>query len=44
VTIACCGESGEQFIDITMETSGREQVDELLAALTTAGYRHSRVI
>jgi threonine dehydratase len=30
-------------IDITMETRGREQVAELLTALTEAGYRHSRV-
>jgi threonine dehydratase len=35
---------GDTVIDITMETRGREQVDELLAALTAAGYRHSRVI
>ena len=34
---------GDTAIDITMETRGREQVAELLAALTTAGYRHSRV-
>ena len=31
-------------IDITMETRGREQVSELLAALTAEGYRHSRVL
>jgi threonine dehydratase len=35
---------GDTVIDITMETRGREQVDELLAALTAGGYRHSRVI
>jgi threonine dehydratase len=35
---------GDTTIDITMETRGREQVDELLVALTTAGYRHSRVL
>jgi len=34
---------GDTVIDITMETRGREQVDELLAALSEAGYRHSRV-
>lgn len=34
---------GDTAIDITMETRGREQVAELLAALTSAGYRHSRV-
>jgi threonine dehydratase len=35
---------GDTTIDITMETRGREQVDELLAALSAEGYRHSRVI
>jgi threonine dehydratase len=35
---------GDTVIDITMETRGREQVAELLAALTAAGYRHSRVL
>jgi threonine dehydratase len=35
---------GDTVIDITMETRGREQVEELLAALTAEGYRHSRVI
>jgi threonine dehydratase len=35
---------GDTTIDITMETRGREQVDELLAALTAEGYRHSRVL
>ncbi len=35
---------GDTVIDITMETRGREQVEELLAALTAAGYRHSRVL
>ena len=34
---------GDTAIDITMETRGREQVAELLAALTAGGYRHSRV-
>ncbi len=34
---------GDTVIDITMETRGREQVMELLGALTAAGYRHSRV-
>jgi threonine dehydratase len=34
---------GDTAIDITMETRGREQVAELLAALTEAGYKHSRV-
>jgi threonine dehydratase len=35
---------GDTTIDITMETRGREQVEELLAALTAAGYRHNRVL
>ena len=34
---------GDTVIDITMETRGREQVAELLTALTAEGYRHSRV-
>ena len=35
---------GDTVIDITMETRGRDQVTELLGALTAAGYRHSRVL
>lgn len=35
---------GDTTIDITMETRGREQVEELLNALSAAGYRHSRVL
>ena len=35
---------GDTAIDMTMETRGREQVEELLAALTAAGYKHSRVL
>jgi threonine dehydratase len=35
---------GDTVIDITMETRGREQVEELVAALTAAGYKHSRVL
>ncbi len=35
---------GDTTIDITMETRGRDQVAELLAALTAEGYRHSRVL
>ncbi len=34
---------GDTAIDITMETRGREQVTELLTALTEAGFQHSRV-
>ena len=34
---------GDTAIDITLETRGREQVTELLAALTAAGYKHTRV-
>ncbi len=35
---------GDTSIDITLETRGRDQVEELLAALTAAHYRHSRVL
>jgi threonine dehydratase len=35
---------GDTVIDITMETRGREQVAELLNALTAEGYKHSRVL
>ncbi|HKO18866.1 MAG TPA: pyridoxal-phosphate dependent enzyme, partial [Acidobacteriaceae bacterium] len=35
---------GDTVIDITMETRGPDQVNELLNALTAAGYRHSRVL
>ena len=35
---------GNTVIDITMETRGREQVDELLAVLSSEGYMHSRVL
>ena len=35
---------GDTVIDITMETRGRDQVTELLDALTEGGYRHSRVL
>ena len=35
---------GDTVIDITMETRGREQVEELLLALSAGGYRHSRVL
>jgi threonine dehydratase len=35
---------GDTVIDITMETRGREQVEELLLALNAAGYKHSRVL
>ena len=35
---------GETVIDITMETRGREQVTELLDALSAEGYKHSRVL
>ena len=34
---------GDTAIDITLETRGREQVAELLAALETGGYKFSRV-
>jgi threonine dehydratase len=35
---------GDTTIDITMETRGREQVEELLAAMTAGGYRYDRVV
>jgi threonine dehydratase len=35
---------GDTVIDITMETRGREQVAQLLEALTAEGYKHSRVL
>src|ERR1700678_2245478 len=35
---------GDTVIDITMETRGREHVAELLTALTTANYPHTRVL
>ncbi len=35
---------GDTTIDITLETRGREQVDQLLAALNEGGYVHSRVL
>ncbi|MDE1154527.1 MAG: threonine ammonia-lyase [Acidobacteriaceae bacterium] len=35
---------GDTAIDITMETRGRQQVEELLLALTAAGYNYTRVL
>jgi threonine dehydratase len=35
---------GDTTIDITMETRGREQVAELLSAMSAAGYKHDRVL
>jgi len=35
---------GDTAIDITLETRGREHVEEILAALTQGGYRHTRVL
>jgi threonine dehydratase len=35
---------GDTTIDITLETRGREQVEELLSALDAAGYKFSRVL
>lgn len=35
---------GDTVIDITMETRGQEQIDELMQALDAAGYRHSRIV
>ena len=35
---------GNTTIDITLETRGRDQVEELLAALNEGGFEHTRVI
>ncbi len=35
---------GDTTIDITMETRGREQADDLLGMLTENGYKYSRII
>ena len=35
---------GDTAIDVTLETRGREHVEEILAALTAQGYRHTRVL
>lgn len=35
---------GNTTIDITLETRGREQVQELLAALTAGGFEHTRIV
>ncbi|MGI4757619.1 MAG: threonine ammonia-lyase [Janthinobacterium lividum] len=35
---------GDTTIDITMETRGRDQADELLGVLAANGYRYSRVV
>ncbi|HXE07720.1 MAG TPA: threonine ammonia-lyase [Acidobacteriaceae bacterium] len=35
---------GDTAIDVTLETRGREHVEEILAALTSEGYKHSRVL
>jgi len=35
---------GDTVIDITLETRGREHVEQILAALTAEGYRHTRVL
>jgi threonine dehydratase len=35
---------GDTVIDITMETRGRDQVTALLDALTSEGYKHTRVL
>jgi threonine dehydratase len=34
---------GDTLIDITLETRGADQIQQLLAALVEAGYRHERV-
>lgn len=35
---------GDTLIDITLETRGKDQIHRILEALTTAGYRHERVL
>jgi len=35
---------GDTLIDVSLEARGPEQIQELLAALATAGYRHERVM
>lgn len=35
---------GDTAIDITLETRGREHVEEILAALTADNYRHTRIV
>ncbi len=35
---------GDTAIDITLETRGQQQIEELLDALTAGGYKHSRVM
>jgi threonine dehydratase len=35
---------GDTAIDITMETRGPDHIAELIAALTTAGYTHERIL
>jgi threonine dehydratase len=35
---------GDTAIDVTLETRGREHVEQILAALTAEGYRHTRVL
>ena len=35
---------GDTAIDVTLETRGREHVEEILAALTAENYRHTRIL
>ena len=35
---------GDTAIDVTLETRGREHLEQILAALTAEGYRHTRVL
>jgi threonine dehydratase len=35
---------GHTVIDLTMETRGREHADEMITALTNAGYNHERIV
>lgn len=35
---------GDTLIDITLETRGKDQIERILEALGTAGYRHERIL
>jgi len=35
---------GDTLIDITLETRGKDQIQRILEALATAGYRHERIL
>jgi len=35
---------GDTLIDVTLETRGKDQIERILEALGTAGYRHERIL